>query len=56
MIEIFAALLRWGPQVSTLIKVLDGGKVTPEEATDTILKLEEAAVEAALRARFEGVK
>lgn len=52
MLDFFVLLLRWGPQIVTLVKVLEGGKVTPEEATNTILKLEEAAVEAELRARF----
>jgi hypothetical protein len=47
-------LAKYAPTIVTLVKLLEGGNVTSEEATDALLKLEADAVEARLKAKYPG--
>jgi hypothetical protein len=54
LVDLLLVLAKYGPVIATLVKLLEGGNVTPEETTDALLKLEADAVEARLRAKYPG--
>jgi hypothetical protein len=52
--EALLLLVKWGPEIDTLIKILEGGKATPAQVTTALLKLETSAVAAELDKQYPG--